>query len=190
MRSLTASFVALCLTGGSMLLGAAPAVAGGGCDAATHGTGDVVVMAGACFAPSIIHVSPGTTVVFLNKDPFAHNVSAPEWGHYDDLSPSERFAATFTVEGIYPFACMIHPGMTGAVVVGDGTGPGNGATSALSVTAAELANEAPSSTPAPAAFAVADRGSDHTAAVVALALFVGVAVGLGLAAIRRRAVAN
>jgi plastocyanin len=106
----------------------ATAGGGGGCHAGmTQGTGDRVDMVKACFTPSILQVDPGTEVTFTNKDPLVHNVSAAyEWGHYEDMMQGDSFTATFTDEGIYPFACNYHAGMTGAVVVGDGQGPGSG----------------------------------------------------------------
>jgi plastocyanin len=104
------------------------AVAGGGCHAGmTQGEGDRVDMVDACFTPSILQVDPGTEVTFTNKDPIGHNVSAYDWGQLDAMGRGESFTATFNEEGIYPFACSYHPAMTGAVVVGDGLGPGSGA---------------------------------------------------------------
>jgi plastocyanin len=104
------------------------AAGGGGCAAGmTQGTGDRVDMVKACFTPSILQVDPGTEVTFTNKDPIGHNVSAYDWGQFDAMSRGESFTATFNEEGIYPFACSYHPAMTGAVVVGDGLGPGSGA---------------------------------------------------------------
>jgi plastocyanin len=106
---------------------AGAALAGGGCHGgATHGTDTTVVISGACFHATITSVAPGTTVTFLNKDPFAHNVTANTWGHFDDLNQGDTFEATFEAPGIYPFACTYHPGMSGAIVVGDGSGAGNG----------------------------------------------------------------
>ena len=40
----------------------------------------------------------------------------------------DAFTATFREPGIYPFACTYHPGMTGAIVVGDGKGVASGET--------------------------------------------------------------
>lgn len=34
------------------------------------------------------------------------------------------FTATFRRPGVYPFQCYLHPGMAGAVLVGDANGPG------------------------------------------------------------------
>jgi plastocyanin len=106
---------------------AAIAAAGGGCHGrSTQGSGDTVAMTKACFTPSVLRVDPGTEVTFVNKDPITHNVSASEWGSNGDLYEGDRFAVTFDREGTFPYACMYHYGMTGAVVVGDGTGPASG----------------------------------------------------------------
>ena len=43
------------------------------------------------------------------------------------MAKGDAFTATFDGAGIYPFACQYHPGMTGAIVVGDGKGAGSGA---------------------------------------------------------------
>jgi len=111
-----------------LIVPAIPASAGGGCHAGvTQGTGDTVELVDMCFTPSTLQVQPGDTVTFVNQDPFVHNVGGNLWGHYDDLHPGDAFTATFDEEGIYPFACSYHPGMTGAIVVGDGVGDGNGA---------------------------------------------------------------
>jgi plastocyanin len=120
--------VALCTIPLALLLPAMPASAGGGCHAGvTTGNGPVIHIVDACFTATITKVSPGEAVAFVNEDPIVHNVTANLWGHFDDLDPGDRFSVTFEDEGIYPFACTYHPGMTGAIVVGDGDGPGDGA---------------------------------------------------------------
>lgn len=104
-----------------------PASAGGGCHGgATQGDGDTVAMSKACFTPSVLRVDPGTEVTFVNKDPVAHNVTAAGWGYFEDMSQGDAFRATFDEAGIFPYACTYHPGMTGAIVVGDGIGAGSG----------------------------------------------------------------
>lgn len=104
-----------------------PASAGGGCHAgATQGSGEVVEMVDACFTPTTLRIEPGDSVTFVNSDPMIHNVVANGWGHFDDLDQGDRFRVSFDDAGVYPYACTYHPGMTGAIVVGDGTGAGNG----------------------------------------------------------------
>ena len=107
---------------------AGAAAGGGGCyGGATQGEGDRVEMAKACFTPNVLRVDPGTEVTFVNLDPMTHNVSATGWGTAQDLEKGDSFTATFADEGTFPYACMYHYGMTGAIVVGDGNGPATGA---------------------------------------------------------------
>jgi plastocyanin len=109
------------------------ALAGGGChgeatqqdetgqDAAT------VQMVDACFTATITSVDPGTNVTFANEDVgITHNVGGTMWGNFEDMYPGDTYTAIFDTPGIFPFACSYHAGMTGAIVVGDGTGAGNG----------------------------------------------------------------
>jgi plastocyanin len=156
-----------------------PASAGGGCHTGpTQGTGTTVGLKDACFTPSLLRVAEGSTVTFTNLDPFVHNVSGSLWGHYDDLRPNTTFSATFDRAGIYPYACTIHPGMTGVIVVGDGVGPGNGAV----VTSVSPGSSGPT-TPDAAPVAPDDRWAQAVALVVGLAF--GGIVGIALAAHRR-----
>lgn len=177
--------ICLAISAGAVLalgLPSAPAHAGGGCHGAvTHGTGSAVAMRDACFAPAILLVEPGTEVTFSNEDPFTHNVSA-SWSDIADLNHGDGFRATFDAPGVYPFACTYHPGMTGAIVVGDGTGAGNG----------DLVGVEPLlSADADRATAVL-AGDEPASARSGLAWLgggaVGLAAGLGIGLTRRRSV--
>lgn len=97
------------------------AAGGGGCgDAAppVPVAATTVVMRHSCFQPGVVTVEPGDTVEIVNDDPMLHNVYGPGWYH-GDLRPGEVMSRTFDEEGTYTFACTLHPGMTGAVVVSD-----------------------------------------------------------------------
>jgi plastocyanin len=166
---------------------ASPALAGGGCHTgATDGTGDTVEIADACFTPTILRIAPGDAVTFVNTDPFVHNVTANGWGHFDDLQPGERFRASFDTAGTYPYACTYHPGMSGAIVVGDGAGAGAGTVTVVSV--APVSPE-----PSLRADAAGGAGSSSNGVVGPLlsGLSIGVALGIagGLSLARRRAAA-
>jgi plastocyanin len=65
-----------------------------------------------------VTVTPGTTVVWVNRDPVAHSVIA-DGGTFDSglIDPGRRFAWTFGDEGTYTYHCMPHPFMRGRVVV-------------------------------------------------------------------------
>ncbi len=158
------------------------AQAGGGCHAGvTEGTGDTIGLVGACFTPTILRVDPGATVTFVNKDPFVHNVTANGWGHFDNLDPGDSFTASFDAPGTYPFACTIHPGMSGAIVVGDGIAAvaNNGVTTGTMADQAR-AQIAGGSTPT--------AGSDGRMVAGALGLAGGLALGVSFRALRRRSV--
>ncbi len=108
------------------ILGMPPARAGASCHApATDRFGHTVVIRDLCFGPTVLWVAPGTTVTWINRDGFAHNVTGlgALWGSDGDLSYGDRLAVTFRAPGIYPYACYIHWGMTGVVAVGDVAAP-------------------------------------------------------------------
>lgn len=98
---------------------------GGGChsDVARDARGVNVQLAGACFDPAVIRIQPGQRVRWTNKDPMTHNVVgvAGSWGSGRELSEGQSVTEQFAKSGVYPYYCAFHPGMVGAVVVGDGT---------------------------------------------------------------------
>jgi plastocyanin len=152
------------------LAGVSTATAGGGGHCApTEDRGDRVELEGACFTPTTLHTDPGTTITFVNRDPYAHNVSGTGWGNYEDMNQGDRFTTSFADEGLYPFACTLHPGMTGVIVVGDDAG---------AAAVSDVQPLAASTSPAPS------DGDWIAAGAVGLA--VGAAAGAGLVAVRRR----
>lgn len=102
----------------------APATAGGGggCHDQTlvDEKADQVKMADLCFYPTVARVEPGTEVTWFNGDHVEHMVLGPGWGAPDEVGLSGRTSFTFDEPGVFPYSCPIHPGMIGAVVVGDG----------------------------------------------------------------------
>ncbi len=110
------------------LAAAAHAGGWGGCyGPLTDGRGTTVEIRDLCFGPAILHVDRGKRVTWINQDGFAHNVkgASSSWGSFDQLDQHDTASFTFSRDGVYPYPCMFHPGMVGAVVVGDPTGPGN-----------------------------------------------------------------
>jgi plastocyanin len=121
---------------GIVALGVLPASAGGGghcADPLAEGTGTAVEMRDACFTPAVLHVGVDEEITFTNLDPMAHNVAPAGWGwgHVDALRQGDSFTASFAEEGTYPYACSLHPGMTGAVIVGGIAGGNDGADLAI-----------------------------------------------------------
>jgi plastocyanin len=168
-----------------LLLPATPAGAGGGChnDAATEGTGAMVALSQMCMTPTVLRVDPGTTVTFVNKDSVVHNVWGLQWGQ-DPVNAEESFQRRFDSAGIYPYTCSLHPGMVGAVVVGDGRGSGP-VIEMPSVTPSIDAAALPAAVPA--ATSTADDDSANGVLPFALgAAAVAVAAGVAFRAGRRR----
>jgi plastocyanin len=155
------------------------ALAGGGCHGGVtqnDATGEKVAtvrMIDACFTATVTTVDPGTGVTFVNADfGIIHNVGGNEWGHFEDMAKGDAFSVTFEGAGIYPFACQYHPGMTGAIVVGDGEGSGSGD----GITVEPFNARAPETV---TRVVTKDEGSP--AGLVAAAGVVGLAVGAGIA---------
>ena len=102
--------------------GGVPANAGGGCHRpVTDETGTAVAMREMCFAPTLLYTRPGQSITWVNGDPFDHVLVGAQgsWGSFEEVGPGEKLSFRFSHPGVYPYACYLHPGMTGAVVVGN-----------------------------------------------------------------------
>ena len=114
------------------LMPLARAGAGGFCMGYSNGEsftdtdGNGVSMHDNCFSPTVIRVASGDTVTFVNKDKEVHAVGGAVGSFGDahgEIAPGESVRYRFDTEGTFPYVCVYHPGMAGAVVVGDGEGP-------------------------------------------------------------------
>lgn len=70
------------------------------------------------FEPRVRVVSVGSTVSFLNQDPFSHNVFSKLNGGFDTgvYGRNKHRDNVFADAGVYPLYCNIHPRMTAFVV--------------------------------------------------------------------------
>jgi plastocyanin len=103
----------------------ATASGGGGCgQPVTAGTGTEVAIRMFCFEPTVLTVQEGGAVTFTNEDTFAHNVLGANatWGSFARLGADRARTYSFDEPGVYPYVCAWHPGMVGAVVVGEDAG--------------------------------------------------------------------
>lgn len=87
------------------------------------------------FSPQTLHIAPGTTVIWTNKDSVAHTVTsdANAWTDSGSIATSATFSHTFTAAGTFTYHCAIHPSMTATIVVAAtgstaGSGSGKGGT--------------------------------------------------------------
>lgn len=100
--------------------------AGGGCNRPdgsvdAEGEGNTVIRMDVCsFSPTISRVPLGTTVRFLNTSTIEHAVvGRARIFDSDILAPGSESSVTFEAAGTYPFSCPLHPGMVGAIIVGE-----------------------------------------------------------------------
>jgi plastocyanin len=183
-RRLLAPLITAALAIGAIALVPAVALAGDPCfhafdnrPAPSSGSTSQIVMGDCVFTPTVNSVPVGTTVTWRNGSIQAHEVvgSNMTWGAHDKLlQPGDTIGWTFDTAGTYAYACMIHPGMSGFIVVGDGAdaaAPGDvGAVSELD------ASETPDET----------SGAGAEPAVAIVGASGGLAVGLLLGALLRR----
>jgi plastocyanin len=118
-----------------VLFAVAPARAGGGCTEVTSGRSANVDLKGFCIFPTLIRVPAGTEVTFANRDSVPHVIVGAgfAWGSVEKMQPGDSFSTTFARDGVYPFQCYIHPGMSGAVLVGDANARGAATTGGVVV---------------------------------------------------------
>jgi plastocyanin len=77
-----------------------------------------VTIAGFSFKPARLVVSPGTRIVWTNKDGDPHTVDSARgvWSS-DALDTGDQFARVFKQAGTFAYYCSIHPFMHGTIVV-------------------------------------------------------------------------
>jgi plastocyanin len=101
--------------------------AGGGCHAledvkATDTAGVTVEIGNCSFGPTVLRIEPGEQVTWMNASEAPHTVTGltGNWGDTRELLNGASVGYSFESAGTYPYSCVLHSGMVGAVVVGDG----------------------------------------------------------------------
>ena len=117
------ALIALTACGGdSDATSAATAPAATAESAGDAATSDVVTISNSRFDNLELRVAPGTTVTFVNTDPFAHTITSRDDSPIEfdsgDLGQDETFEFTFDEPGEYAYFCRIHPTMRAVVIVG------------------------------------------------------------------------
>ena len=193
MRRPIAQFARLAILVSLAALGAAaaPAVsAGNPCfhgfsmPPTSTGPGSDVKLLPCAFEPTVTTVAVGSAVTFFNGPDFTHLITGAgqAWGSPEvELRPGDSISYTFDKAGIYPYACALHPGMSGAIVVGD-------LTQALSVGTTEASTDQGSTTTDASAASAPTASTTSTSLPVALGAVGGLIVIAATAwlAIRRR----
>lgn len=111
----------------ALLVAPAAAIAGDPCyhgfdmPTMTVSTATQVKAMPCAFAPTVTYVPTGATVTWFSGNGESHLITGAnqEWGSRDvELEPNGSVSYTFDRPGVYPYACALHRGMVGAVVVG------------------------------------------------------------------------
>jgi plastocyanin len=76
-----------------------------------------VVIEGTAYAPETLTVKRRDTVVWVNKDPFPHTVTAKSAFDSYDIAPGKQWKYTPRKLGEYPYTCTLHPNMKGTLDV-------------------------------------------------------------------------
>lgn len=78
----------------------------------------LVVIDGMAFSPEVLKVKAGAEVVWRNDDGSAHTVTAEDGSFASPpLNQGSVFKKVFAKPGTYPYACEMHPFMSGKIVV-------------------------------------------------------------------------
>ena len=76
-----------------------------------------------CYIPSVITISSGESVTWVNEDSAFHSVTS---GFYDEpqtlfdsghMDPFDSYTLTFDEAGTFDYFCTLHPWMEGQVIV-------------------------------------------------------------------------
>jgi len=161
----------------------------------TTGTDVRVNLLPCAFAPTVTSAEVGATVTFFNGSDFTHLITGANqsWGSRDtEIAPGKTVSYQFDRAGMYPYACALHRGMSGVIVVGDTSTTAAGGKGAVSAADNAKAASAPATTPNAAASAMAPSQGPEPALVAGVSTVAGAIVGgviVGLA-LRRRAAAR
>jgi len=90
------------------------------------GSDQSCVAANNCFDPNVVNIAPGDTVTWTNNDKVGHTTTSGQpsdnqTGTVWDSSlvaAGKSYSFTFQNAGDYKYFCMVHPWMTGEIVVG------------------------------------------------------------------------
>jgi plastocyanin len=117
-RNRTQRFALALVCAGALLPSVVVFAAGEAADAsagkpATHR----VIIDGLKYEPETLTVRRGDTIVWTNKDPFPHTVTAP--GKFDsrDIAANGSWKHVARTAGEYAYICTLHPNMKGVLRV-------------------------------------------------------------------------
>lgn len=169
-----------------------PAQAGGFCQEGkvTEGSGTTVTMGKNCFTPTVLRTDIGAEVTWVNKDPESHTVTGAGggWGSgHKEAAPATTMTFRFKEPGVYSYTCLLHPGMAGTVVVGNGNGKG-AAVEEITVEPVSATAARPPVAKAPRPVESSDTNTGAWAGIALGAAVLGGGAGYGLGRRRRQVI--
>jgi plastocyanin len=117
-----ALLLAGCGSSSNAMMAAAPASATAPAAAtAAHPAHVTVAITNFAFKPAKLTVAAGTRVTFVNHDSTAHTATADHGGFgTGTINPRHSDTVRLTKPGRYPYHCLFHAFMTGAITVTKG----------------------------------------------------------------------
>jgi plastocyanin len=84
----------------------------------TDGKTVEVIISNFTFTPNDLTIAPGTTVKWVNHDDIPHLVGEKALAFKSQaLDTNDSFTFTFTKPGVVEYFCLLHPHMTGKIIV-------------------------------------------------------------------------
>jgi plastocyanin len=106
----------LALAAASVLgvLGSTPATAAAPARPASH----TVMIEAVHFEPQVLVVKAGDTIIWINRDPFPHTVTA-QGGQFDshEIPAGQSWSFMATKTGVFSYICTLHPTMVATLRV-------------------------------------------------------------------------
>lgn len=78
---------------------------------------DTVIIKGMAFSPSELHVHKGDTVVWINEDIVAHNVTDLPGNKWTSGTLAKGSSWKKKIDETFDYYCSIHPTMKGKIIV-------------------------------------------------------------------------
>ena len=91
--------------------------AGAGAIAADKPATHTVVIEAVKYEPETLTVKRGDTIVWVNKDPYPHTVTAKGAFDSHDIAAGKSWKYTARKAGEYAYICTLHPNMKGTLKV-------------------------------------------------------------------------
>ncbi len=99
-----------------ILAGCASSGTGSSPSSGSAASGTTITEKGFAFDPADATVKVGDTVTFINEDAAPHNVKI-DGTELGNQNQGESKTWTASKAGSFPYSCVIHPSMTGAITV-------------------------------------------------------------------------